>query len=533
MSADPADPAQRATWREWTGLAVLTIPLFMLAADMTVLMLAIPSISADLRPSASQTLWIMHVYGFLIAGFLITMGRLGDRLGRRRLLLTGTAAFGALSAAAAFAPTPEALIAARALQGVAGAALMPSVYSLLRPMFPLRREFTFALAVVVSTFTVGVSLGMPLGGLLLAHFWWGSVFLVNVPLTALLLVLGPLLLPEYRSRASAPLDLASVALSLFAVLGVVYGVQDAAEHGATWPAGGAIVGGAVLGTVFVRRQLRLRDPLLDLRLFANRAFSVSLVGVLVVAIGIMGAEFFLAQYLQSVLGLTPLRAGLLMILPSTVVLVGTMAAPALARRFRPAYVMGAGLLATTAGYASIAVLGDSAGLAVALAALLVAFVGQGPTWTLGSDLIIASSPPERAGSASAMQEVSGELGGALGVALVGSAGAVVYRAGMAESAPAGLPAEVEEAARGSVGGALAAAESLPGATAADLVAAARDAFTAAAQTSFLIAALATGAAAVLVVVLLRHVRAESDAPEAPEPPKPSEPSEPAPDSVPG
>lgn len=515
---------QRATWREWTGLAVLVIPLFMLAMDMTVLLLAMPSIAADLRPTGSQMLWILHVYGFLIAGFLITMGRLGDRVGRRKLLLSGAAVFGLVSAAIAFSGTTEVLIAGRALLGVAGASLMPSVYALLRPMFPDRRQFTFAIAVLVSAFTGGMALGPPLGGLLLEYFWWGSVFLVNVPMTALLLVVGPLVLPERRDAGAGRLDLASVGMSLVAVLGVIYGIQEFAEHGFGWPPTAAVAVGAAVAVAFARRQLRLDDPLLDLHLFANKAFSVSLVAVLTVAIGVMGADLFLAQYLQAVLGLSPLRAGLLMILPALVGLLGTMGAPMLARRFGPAVVMSAGLAVTAVAYLFIAVAGDSAGLLIAFVGVLVAVLGQGPTWTLGSDLILATSPPERAGSASAMQEVSGELGGALGLALVGSAGTAVYRSALAESVPEGVPGQAVDAADGSIGGAVGAAEQLPDGTAAGLLDAARDSFTVAVQAGFLIAAVATAASAVLVGVLLRNVKNGAEHGPAPVPSAPRSPA---------
>ncbi|PRX99682.1 MFS transporter [Allonocardiopsis opalescens] len=500
----------RAGWREWLGLAVLVLPLFILAVDMTVLLLAMPSISADLRPGAAEMLWIMHVYGFLIAGFLITMGRLGDRVGRRRLLLVGSAAFAGVSVFAAFSTSAEALIASRALLGVAGASLMPSVYALLRPMFRDRRQFTLAIAILVSTFTVGTALGPLVGGIVLEYFWWGAVFLINVPPVLVLLAVGPFVLPEHRSPGVGPLDLPSVLLSLAGMLGIIYGIQETAEHGFGAVPTAVAALGALAATVFVRRQLRLADPLLDLRLFANRAFSVSLVGVVTVGIGGMGAELFLAQYLQSVLGLRPLEAGLLMVLPAAVGLVGTMSAPALARRMRPAYAMGGGLLLSAAGYLLIGVAGDGLGLAVALSGLLLAMFGQGPTWTLGSDLILATSPPERVGSASAMQEVSGELGGALGMALVGSAGMVVYRSALAGSMPGDVPPEAAAAALDSVGAAGTAAADLPAGTAEGLLAAAHESFTAAAQTGFALAAVLSALGAVMFGVLLRDVRSGAE-----------------------
>src|SRR5687768_5332864 len=267
----------KATRREWIGLSVIALPCVLYSMDLTVLNLAVPHLSADLKPTSAQLLWILDIYGFLVAGSLITMGTLGDRIGRRRLLMIGAAAFGVASVIAAFANSAEMLIAARALLGVAGATLAPSTLSLIRNMFLDPNQRTFAIGVWVTSYSVGGAIGPLLGGILLEYFWWGSVFLLGVPVMLLLLVLGPVLLPEYRDPKAGRLDLLSAALSLAAVLSVIYGLKRIAEDGPGWLPVLSIVTGLGLGLLFLRRQRRLADPLIDLRLFRVPAFSASLV----------------------------------------------------------------------------------------------------------------------------------------------------------------------------------------------------------------------------------------------------------------
>src|SRR3954468_8531774 len=224
--------APRATRREWIGLAVLALPCLLYSMDLTVLNLAVPQISAQLRPSSAQLLWILDIYGFMIAGSLITMGTLGDRIGRRRLLMIGAAAFGAASVLAAFATSTSMLIGTRALLGMAGATLAPSTLSLIRTMFRDPQQRTVAISVWITSYSAGGAIGPLVGGVLLEHFWWGSVFLVGVPVMLLLLAVGPALLPEYRDPSARRLDLPSAALSLAAVLAVIYGLKRFAESGA-------------------------------------------------------------------------------------------------------------------------------------------------------------------------------------------------------------------------------------------------------------------------------------------------------------
>ena len=327
MTAPP-----KATRREWIGLAVIALPCLLYSMDLTVLNLAVPSLSVDLKPSSTQLLWIIDIYGFLVAGSLITMGTLGDRIGRRRLLMIGAAAFGIASVLAAFSRTPSMLIAARAVLGLAGATLAPSTMSLIRSMFLDPRQRSVAIGVWIASYSAGGVIGQPLGGILLEYFWWGSVFLVSVPVMVLLLAVGPALLPEFRDPEAGRPDLWSAVLSVAAVLGVIYGLKQIAAHGIGRLAALSIVAGFGLAAVFVRRQRRLADPLIDLRLFRAPAFSASLATYMLATFTVFGPYVFIAQYLQLVLGLSPLQAGVLSLPASLFAIAGPMLSPMLSRR---------------------------------------------------------------------------------------------------------------------------------------------------------------------------------------------------------
>ncbi|QSB14846.1 MFS transporter [Natronosporangium hydrolyticum] len=513
--------SHRAGWRQWLGLLLLVLPMLALATDLTVLFLAMPSIAGDLSPGTSQMLWIVHVYGFFIGGFLITMGRLGDRVGRRRLLLIGTAAFGILSLIAAYSVSAEMLIVVRALLGIAGATLMPSAYSLLRNLFHHPRQLRFAIAAMMAAFGGGTALGPVLGGVLLEFFWWGSVFLVNLPPLMLLLVLGPLLLPEFREPSGHRLDLASVALSLGAILGIIFGIQEMAEHGIHIGYLVAITAGVGLAVLFIRRQLRLPDPLLDLRLFRNRRFTASLAAVLMLGIGTVGGFYLFTQYLQWVAGLSPLTAGLWTVPFSLATVLGMLVAPALSRWLRPAYVIGGGLLVSAVGLTGAAVLTTTGSVTWIAASYSLGAIGQGAATALLSDLIIATAPLAQAGSAASMQEVSGELGVALGIAFGGGAGMLVYRATLTDSVPPAVPQESADTARSSVAEALEVAGALPGAVGSELLQVIEEAFTRALQVGFGFGAVAVTVVAVLILVVLGRYQAnrytDGDGPSQSEP----------------
>ncbi|HEX2182332.1 MAG TPA: MFS transporter [Rubrobacteraceae bacterium] len=497
----------RAGRREWIGLAVIALPCLLYSMDLTVLELAVPKLSADLEPTSSQLLWIMDIYGFLLAGFLIPMGTLGDRIGRRRLLLVGAAAFGAASVLAAFSRSAEMLIAARALLGIAGATLAPSTLSLIRNMFQDDDQRTLAIGVWATSFSAGAAVGPLAGGLLLEFFPWGSVFLLAVPVMALLLVLGPVLLPEFRDPEAGRLDLTSAALSLAAVLAAVYGLKQIAQDGAGWLPALSIVAGIAVGVAFVLRQRRLADPLIDLRLFRAPAFDVSLAAFAISIFVIAGMFFFIAQYLQLVLGLSPLAAGLWTVPSAGGLIAGSMLAPLAVRRVRPAFVMAGGLALSAVGFAMLTRVESASGLAVLVIGSVALSLGIAPVGTLATDLIVGSAPPERAGAASGISETSAELGGALGIAVLGSIGTAVYRNQMAGALPDGVPHEAADAARDTLGAAVGVAGGLPDQTGSGLLDAAREAFTQGLQLTAVTSAALVTVLAVLVAVVLRDVRA--------------------------
>ncbi|MFC0114642.1 MFS transporter [Kibdelosporangium aridum] len=416
----------RAGAREWIGLAVLALPTLLLAMDATVLYLAVPHLAADLRPTDTELLWIVDSYGFMVAGFLITMGTLGDRIGRRKLLMIGAAAFAVASALAAFAPDPLFLILARGLLGVAGATLGPSTLALISTMFPPGQR-AFAIGLWATCFSAGIALGPIVGGLLLEWFWWGSVFLLAVPFMAVLLLAGPFLLPEFRDTEAGKLDLTSVFLSLATVLPVIYGIK---QHGSF-----TIVAGLVFGVLFVRRQRKLADPLLDLRMFASRSFSVALMVQVFTMTTIGGIYLFVTQYLQLVQDFTPLVAGL-WLMPSAVVLViSSLVTPKLAERLSPAKAVGAALAVAAIGYV---VLAAADGLAMVVVGFSLLYLGTGPVMALGTDLVIGTAPVGKAGSAAAMSETAMEFGIAFGVGVLGVVGTAVATNGqpLLESTPA-------------------------------------------------------------------------------------------------
>ncbi|MFC0863851.1 MFS transporter [Sphaerimonospora cavernae] len=497
-----AGSAVRAGAREWLGLAVLALPTLLLSLDMSVLYLALPHLGGELGATGTQQLWITDIYGFFIAGFLVTMGTLGDRIGRRRLLLIGAAAFAAASVMAAYATSPEMLIVARALLGIAGATQMPSTMALLATMFRDPRQMGTAIAVWMSCFMGGMALGPVIGGVLLQSFWWGSVFLLAVPVMGLLLIAGPILLPEYRDTGAARLDMTSVALSLGTILPLIYGLKELARSG--WQASSvvAIAAGAVIGVIFVRRQHRLADPLLDLGLFRHRTFSAALVIMLLGGVA-NGSYLLVSIFLQTVEGLTPLQAGLLL-LPSTAATIGSvLLAPMLGRRFRPAHIMASGLVLTTVGYLMLTQVDGSSGLAVVVTGLIVAATGLGPMGALGNGLVLGSVPAEKTGAASAISETSGEFGIALGVAALGSVGTAVYQGGI--DVPSGLPAAAADSARESIVGAVTVADQLPQDLGSQLLDAAYRAFSTAVNSAAAVSALIVLGLSVLTIVTLRHV----------------------------
>ncbi|MFF2096756.1 MFS transporter [Streptomyces sp. NPDC058202] len=469
----------------WLALSVLVLAVLLVAVDATVLGLATPYISEDLKPSGTQLLWIGDVYSFVIAGLLVSMGSLGDRIGRKKLLLVGATAFGLVSVLNAYATTPEMMILARALLGVAGATLMPATLALIRNIFHDPRERSLAIGIWGATASAGTAVGPVVGGFLLEHFWWGSVFLINLPVMVVLVLVGIKLLPESKSPSHGPWDLISVTLSLVGVIGVVYAVKEAAAHGPS----GAVFATGLLGVAalvwFVRRQLTLPAPLLDVRLFRHRGFSGAVLADLFTVLGLSGLVFFLSQYLQLVQGRGPFEAGLAEIPAAVGAVAAGLVAGRYARRFSVRVVVSGGLAAVGLALGTLTVLGQSTGYPVLGAALLVVGIGAGFSFTVTADVILSTVPKDQAGAASAVSETAYELGAALGIALLGSVVTGVY-AGF--SGPAGTPA----AAHDSLGGAVEAAASLPAPAAESMLNAARESFVDG-------LALASGAGAVVLL----------------------------------
>ncbi|UFR05589.1 MFS transporter [Streptomyces sp. Go40/10] len=453
----------------WLALSVLVLAVLLVAVDATVLGLATPYISEDLHPSGTQLLWIGDVYSFVIAGLLVSMGSLGDRIGRKRILLGGAMAFGALSVLGAYATTPEMMILARALLGVAGATLMPATLALIRNIFHDPRERSLAVGIWGATASAGTAVGPIAGGFLLEHFWWGSVFLINLPVMAVLVLVGIRTLPESRNPHPGPWDLGSVLLSLVGMIALVYAVKEAATHGLT----GTTLGTGLLGAAalygFVHRQLTMPVPLLDMRLFRRRGFSGAVLADLLTVLGMSGLVFFLSQYLQLVQGRRPFEAGLAELPAAVGAVAAGLVAGRTARRFSVRTVVSGGLAAVGMALAALTALGQSTGYPVLGAALLVVGVGAGFSFTVTADVILSSVPKDQAGAASAVSETAYELGAALGIALLGSIVTGAYRD---FPAPAGTPAGTHE----SLGAAVEAAAHLPPHQADALLTAAREAF---------------------------------------------------------
>jgi MFS family permease len=433
--------------RQWIGLGVLSLATLLVSLDLFVMLLAVPAVTEALGASSSQQLWILDVYGFMVAGLMITMGNIGDRIGRRRLLLASAALFGVASVAAAYSTSPEMLIVTRAVLGIAGAAIAPCTLSLISTLFPDARERAKALGIWAGCFTVGAVIGPIVGGVLLNHFWWGSAFLIGVPAMAVLVAVGPFLLPEYRNENAGRIDLPSVLLSLAAILPAIHGLKQLAAHGASATAAGSLVAGGVFGWIFVRRQQRLADPLVDVRLFTRKTFTVTLGSMLCFSMLSGGVMVFVAQYFQLVQGMTPLAAGVALVPGMVTTTVAFQVAPRLAQRIRPGVLIPAGIAFTVVG---MAVMTQATSTAVLVIAFAVQCVGPAPLVTLGTNLVIGSVPPEKAGSAGALTQTGNEFGYALGIAILGSVVTAAYRSQMngrggnslAEAIAQGVPGDV-------------------------------------------------------------------------------------------
>ncbi|MBW4717127.1 MFS transporter [Saccharothrix obliqua] len=500
-TAPPLDHrAERAPGR-WAALAVLSSAVLVVAVNGTVLSLATPFLSEALRPTATQLLWIGDVYAFVLAGLLVSMGSLGDRIGRKKLLLIGTSAFGLASLLIAYAPTAEALIAGRAVQGIAGATLMPSTLALVRTTFTDPRERTTAVGVWGAALSGGAAASPLLGGWLLEHFWWGSVFLINVPIAVLVVVFGVKLLPESKNPAPGPWDVPSVLLSTVGVVAVVYAIKEFAVHGARLDAVLALPAGLLAVALFVRRQLTLPSPLIDVRLFRDRAFTGVVGANLLSIFGLAGLIYFLSQFFQLVKGYGPLHAGVAEMPAMLASAVTGLLTGLVVRRTSVRVAISGGLALTAAAMLVPAFVTPDTGYPLLGVSLFLVGTGTGLTFTAAGSVILSAVPEEQAGAASAVSETAYELGLALGIAVLGSLVMGVYRG---FTVPAGVPAEAAEVAAGSLGGAAHVAASLPADQAAGLLTAARAAFTDGLAIASGIGAALLLAAAVVASVMLKR-----------------------------
>lgn len=507
MTQSTSAPA-RATARDWAGMTVLVLPALLASMDLSVLFMAVPSISADLAPTATQQLWIMDIYGFVMAGLLITMGTVGDRFGRRKLLLIGAVAFGAASLVAAYATSPEMLILARAVLGVGAATLAPSTLSLIRGMFLDEGERRTAIGIWTAAFTGGFAVGPIIGGLLLEHFSWGAVFLINVPIMVLLLIAAPLIIRESRDPDPGSFDGLGALLSLATVLPIIYGIKKLVEAGVDGLYLGCIATGIVFAGLFLLRQLTSPTPMIDVRLFGRASFSASIIANMTVVFATAGMGLMAVTFMQTVLGYRPFDAAVWM-LPAVGGSVAGVATAAIGARFiRPAILMASGLAVSACGFFWVSTIEPSSHIGTLIAAYSLLTVGVGMTATLATSLVLTTAPAEKAGAASAISETSAEFGGALGIATLGTLAAAVYRDHMEGRVPDTLGEAGTEAAEDTVGGAVAVAQQAPGELAGPFLA---DAFEAYSQ-GFQLAAITGGAlvlgVGVLVGIALRKVTPE-------------------------
>jgi DHA2 family multidrug resistance protein-like MFS transporter len=491
---------------------MLLLPTMLMTADLGVLWLATPRMVADLRPSSSELLWITDIYGFMTAGFLITLGTLGDRIGRRKLLMAGSVLFIGASLISAYAVSAPMLIVGRALLGIAGAAVLPSTLSLITHMFENPKQRGTAIAMWVTALSIGLGIGPVIGGLLITHLWWGSVFLIGIPVMVLALVGAPLLLPEYRDPGAGRLDLLSVALFLLGILPIIYAVDQFAQDGPSLLVLVIALVGIAFAVTFVRRQRVLAEPMIDLRLFRNRGFTMAQVVLIFGMMALNGVEYLIPQFLQLVGNTSPLATALWLVPGAAGLLLGSQLTPIITNTVRPAYVIAGGQVIALVGYALIYLAGSgSSGVVLAAVGLTIIMLGVAPISVLATGIAVGSAPPEKAGVAAGTGQTSYDLGLAFGIAVTGSAAVAVYRADVAGTLPAGVPAAAGGAVRDTLGGAVSAAQTLPKPLADQVVTVARDAFNNGLHTAAIISAVLAAALAVAVSWMLRGAPATAAA----------------------
>ncbi|MFF4414409.1 MFS transporter [Streptosporangium sp. NPDC001559] len=501
---------QRATARTWIGLAVLVLPMLLIAIDGMVLVFALPAITTDLQPSGTEQLWVLDIYSLMLAGLLITMSSLGDRIGRRRLLLIGAVGFAAASVLGALASAPWMLILARALLGVAGATIMPSTLSIIRNMFLDRNQRRTAMAVWAAMGSAGAAAGPIVGGWIIEAFSWHAAFLMNIPVMIVLLALAPIFVPESANPMPGRIDVPSIALSLAGMVTLVYGVKALAEGEEPLAALITFVAGAVILVLFVVRQLRIPNPMINVRLFRVRSFTGAVVVDLLSVFALVGALFALTQHLQLVVGLSTVQAAVWMLPQAAVSAIAGFLAAALIKKIPASILVSAGGVITAAGFGMLLFLTPQTPPSVIAISLCLVGLGAGVGLTLTNDIIMSSVRPEHAGQAAAVSETAYEVGTALGTAVLGSILLGFYRTGLASQAPIGLPGDVLSAAEETLAAALSFAAELPGALGQALADAAVASFTQALAWTGGLAALILTGVAIFAAIMLRGVSAQAD-----------------------
>ncbi|MBH5338398.1 MFS transporter [Streptomyces pactum] len=494
----------------WRILAVLCLSLIVIGMDNLILNLALPRVQHDLGATGGELQWIIDSYTLAFGGLLLLGGGLGDRFGRKRLLLAGLVLVLGFTLGAAYAGSPGTLIAMRAGMGVGGAFVMPATLSVIKHVFPAEEQAR-AISVWAGSGAIGVPLGPVLGGLLLEHFWWGSVFLISVPVVVFAIVACVVMVPESRNPHRVPLDLAGVVLSVAGLGVLVYGIIEGPHHGWTDPVTlTALAAGALFLALFVLRERWARHPMLPGKMFRAPLFAGSAVAMFCVNFCLFGLLFVVTQYLQFVRGHGPLDAGL-RLLPMLTAVIGAGLGERLVRTAGIRAVASGGL-AVLAGSMLLMARADAGSEPVALGALALFGFTMGLVLPPCANAILAAAPAEQGGAASAVTDATLQVGGSLGIAVIGSVLTTSYRDEL--PGPDGLPAPAAEAARDSLGGASEAAARLGGEAGEELRGLATDAFTQALTDAMTVAGGIAGAG-VLAVLLLMPGRRRRPAPKTP------------------
>ena len=500
-------PDQKA--KRWAALGVLMLPVLLVSIDNTVLAFAVPAIAKALSPSSAEQLWIVDSYPLVLSALLVPMGTIGDRIGRRKLLLIGSTGFAVISALAAFAPSALMLVVARALVGIFGAMLMPATLSILRNIFVDANERRTAIAVWAGGFSAGAALGPIVGGFLLEHFDWGSVFLLAVPILIPLLILAPIIVPESKDPNPSPVDPLSILLIMVGMTGITFGLTHTSESGFDAVAIGSILVGLIFIALFVLRQLNREkndiQPMLDVRLFRNTVFTGAITANLVSMMVDVGFIYFVSQHLQLVSGLAPMYAGILMIPGTIATIIAGLVIVRVAPHFHPAQIVSFGLLLNGAAFAVLSVLGAHSD-AVIILIFIVLGTGIGISQTISNDLMLSSVPPRKAGAASAISETSYEMGAVLGTVIIGGMLTAVYRANVV--VPSGLDESLTNHAHETLGGAVTVASHVGGEQANQLLSSAFAAFDSGVVFSSAFSAALMGVMAVISYLMIRKAPRE-------------------------